>query len=192
MRNKIYYFFFLMILNICSGQSSKSFYFENFKWKINLSENYKITSDEDLSNLKAKGKESIEKATGKKINDEGSVAILKFQDDKDNFFYSAYSPYNEAINGDYSKSCKIVYDLLYNTIKTNYPDIRIDQIIKTEKIDSLDFEVYKLDAFFLNLTFHQIMYTRLFENKAFVATIVFTDEKAGEKILELWKKSNFE
>jgi hypothetical protein len=181
-----------MILNICSGQNSKSFYFENFKWKINLSENYRITSDEEASNLKAKGKESIEKATGKKINDDGTVSILKFQDDKNNFFYSAYSPYNEAINGDYSKGCKTGYDILYNTVKTKFPDIQIDQIIKTEKVGSLDFEVYKLDAFLPNLTFHQIMYTRLFENKAFVVTIVFTDEKAGEEILELWKKSSFE
>jgi hypothetical protein len=181
-----------MILNICSGQNSKSFYSEDFGWKINLSENYRIISNEEVSKIKAKGRESIEKATGKKVNDDGNVSILKFQDDKNNFFYSSYSIYNEAINGDYSKGSKTGYDLLYRTIKTKFPDIQIDQIITTEKVNSLDFEVYKLDAFLPNITFHQIIYSRLFGNKSFVVTLVFTDEKAGEEMLELWKKSSFD
>ena len=184
--------FILFITNTYSQNSSKNEYYNGeFKWNIVIPENFQYVNSEEQKRLQKKGKDAVEKTFGEEVINQ-CKNIFAFNNGKFNYFDSSYQPFDTEIDGDYKTTCKAVNNILYETIKTQAKNSKIDTISSTEIIDKLEFQKFSLKAEFQNgITINMIMYSRLFDKKEFSVNIIFIDEKKGQLMLESWRNSTF-
>ena len=160
--------FILFSHTIYSQSSSKNEYYNGeFKWKIIIPENFQYVNSEEQKRLQKKGEDAVEKTFGEEIINQ-SKNIFAFNNGKFNYFDSSYQPFDTEIDGDYKTTCKGVNNILYETIKTQSQNSKIDTISSKEIIDKLEFEKFSLKAEFQNgITINMIMYNRLLLNQKY-------------------------
>lgn len=182
-----------ILIQSCSGQTTpkKEIHNKDFNWTITIPENFENVSSEEWKKIRNKGADAIEKTyEGEVINQ--TKTIFVFKSDQLNYFESNYQPFDTATDGDYLESCKNVNDMLYETFKTQMPDIKIDTIRSVEKIDGLEFQTFKMKVEYPNkMILNVLMFSRLFEKREFSVNMMFVDQIKGEKMLDSWKKSKF-
>ncbi|MFY7740675.1 MAG: hypothetical protein ACOVQC_09165 [Flavobacterium sp.] len=194
MKKLIYLIVCLIVtLQSCNGQTTakKEIYNKDFNWKITIPENFENVSAEDWTKMQNKGADAIEKTfEGEIINQ--SKTIFVFKSDQLNYFESNYQPFDVSIDGDYLESCKNVNEVLIETFKAQMPNAKIDTITTVEKIDNLEFQVFKMKIEYPNkMILNLLMYSRLFGKKEFTVNIMYVDNKKGQLMTEAWKNSKF-
>lgn len=185
--------FFVIVFQTCFGQisSEKEIYNADFKWTITIPENFTSVSSEEWGKMQAKGEDAIEKTFNEDIINQ-SKTIFIFKNDNFNYFESTYQPFDPLIDGDYIETFNGVNGLLMETFQTQMPDVKIDTIRSTEKIDGLEFQTFKMKVTYPNnLVYTILMFSRLFDKKELTINIMYIDEKKGNIMLESWKKSKF-
>lgn len=184
---------FTITLQSCNGQISpkKEIYNQDFSWTITIPENFQNVSAEEWAKLQNKGAEAIEKTYEEEVINQ-SKTIFVFKSDQFNYFESNYQPFDISIDGDYLESCKNVNDILYETFKAQIPNIKIDTTKTVEKIDNLEFQIFKMKIEYPNkMVLNVLMYNRLFDKKELTVNIMYVDNKKGQLMLEAWEKSKF-
>jgi hypothetical protein len=183
----------IITLQSCNGQTTakREIYNKDFNWKITIPENFENVSAEDWTKMQNKGADAIEKTfEGEIINQ--SKTIFVFKSDQLNYFESNYQPFDVSIDGNYLESCKNVNEVLLETFKTQMPNAKIDTITTVEKIDNLEFQVFKMKIEYPNkMILNLLMYSRLFGKKEFSVNIMYVDNKKGQLMTEAWKNSKF-
>jgi len=183
----------IIIIQSCNGQTTpkKEIYIKDFNWTITIPENFQNVSGEEWTKLQNKGADAIEKTYDEKVINQ-SKTISVFKSDQLNYFESNYQPFDIAIDGDYLASCKNVNDILYETFKTQMPDLKIDSTSTIEKIDNLEFQTFKMKVEYPNkMVLNVLMFSRLFDKKEFSVNIMYVDNNKGQQMLESWRKSKF-
>ena len=182
-----------IIFQSCNGQTTpkKEIYNKDFNWTITIPENFQNVSAEEWEKMQNKGADAIEKTYDEEVINQ-SKTIFVFKNDQLNYFESNYQPFDTAIDGDYFESCKNVNNMLYETFITQLPDIKIDSVSTIEKIDNLEFQLFKMKVEYPNkMVLNVLMYSRLFDKKEFSVNIMYVDNNKGKQMLESWKKSKF-
>jgi len=183
----------LLIFQNCNGQKTETkFYNEDFKWSILIPKDFNQVSEKEWSKKKQKGEKALEKTTGEEVINEAKT-IFVFKTDDMNYFEANYQPFDINVDGDYLESNKNVNNTIYQTFKDNMPNVKIDTLSSTEKINSLTFHKYETKIHLpSNKILHMIMYSKLFDKKEFTVNIMFVDPKRGKEMIEAWKNSKFE
>ncbi len=177
----------------CNGQTSpkKEIYNKDFNWTITIPEKFQNVSAEEWAKMQNKGADAIEKTYDEKVINRAKT-IFVFKSDQLNYLESNYQPFDIEIDGDYLESCKNVNNILYETFKTQMPDIKIDSISTTEKIDNLEFQTFKMKVEYPNkMILNFLMFSRLFDKKEFSVNIMYVDNNKGQQMLESVRKSKF-
>jgi hypothetical protein len=193
--NKLKYFLICLtiVFQSCNGQTTpkKKIYNKDFNWTITIPENFQNVDAEEWAKLQNKGADAIEKTYDEKVINQ-SKTIFVFKSDQLNYFESNYQSFDIAIDGDYLESCKNVNNMLYETFKTQMPDIKIDSTSTVEKIDNLEFQTFKMKIEYPNkMVLNLLMFSRLFDKKEFSVNIMYVDNNKGQQMLESWRKSKF-
>lgn len=182
-----------IIVQSCNGQTSPSreIYNKEFNWTITIPENFENVSSEQWAKMQNKGADAIEKTYDNKVVNQTKVLFV-FKSDQMNYFESNYQPFDTATDGNYLESCKNVNDMLYETFKTQLPDIKIDTTRTVNKIDNLEFQTFKMRVEYPNrMVLNVMMFSRLFDKKELSVNIMYVDKKKGELMLNSWAKSKF-
>ncbi|NHM01638.1 hypothetical protein [Flavobacterium difficile] len=186
--------FLMFVIQTCLGQTSskKEIYNADFKWTITIPENFISVSSEEWAKMQAKGEDAIEKTFNEDIVNQ-SKTIFIFKNDNFNYFESTHQPFDPLIDGDYIETFDGVNGLLMETFQTQMPNVKIDTLRGTEKIDGLEFQTFKMKVVYPNnLVYTILMFSRLFDKKELTVNIMFIDEEKGNLMLESWKKSRFQ
>ncbi len=179
--------------NAASADTSKSntFYSQKFKWRIVLPVGFVRQSNADYKNEHKKGAETIEKASGEKIDDQ-TVQVCSYKSGPFNYFEANEQPYDAAKDGNHKELNKAVDDVLYNTFAKQMPDLKLDTVTYVEKIGGLDFDCFKLTGRMdESHTLNTFLYTRLFGSNDLTISIVYLDENKGKELLDSWQHSTF-
>jgi len=152
-KNMKIFLFFICILSFVSGctQDSKKLYNPDFKWTIFMPQGFKNVSESKGDSLAEKGREMIEKSSGIQV-EKTATTIFFFADGPSNYFEANYQPFDTADIGDYLTTFNLVSVVLYNAIADSSPGIVLDSLSSEEKIDGLDFLLFKLKAHLPNGT----------------------------------------
>jgi hypothetical protein len=184
----------LMIsMQSCSEErsSNREIYNKEFKWKITIPENFKNVSSQEWTKMQNKGADAIENTYDTEVVNQAKT-IFVFKSDQTNYFESNYQPFDIAIDGDYSKYCLEITNMLYETFDTQMPDTKIDTLRTIEKIDGLEFKKFEIKLQYPDeRVLHAVMYSRLFDKKEFSVNIMYMDKEKGRKMLESWTQSKF-
>jgi hypothetical protein len=189
-------YLFICLISITQssfGQTTttKEIYNKDFNWTINIPEGFESVSSEQWAKMQDKGADAIENTYGEKIVNQ-SKTIFVFKSDELNYFESNYQPFDTSKDGDYSESCKNVNEILYETFKTQMPDIKIDTIRTVEKIDNLEFQLFKMKIEYSNkMELNVLMFSRLFDKQELTVNIMYMDENKGKLMKNSWLKSKF-
>jgi len=182
-----------ILIQSCNGQTTpkKEIYNKDFNWTITIPKNFENVSSEQWAKIQNKGADAIEKTYDEKVINQAKT-IFVFKSDQMNYFESNYQPFDTATDGNYLESCKNVNDVLYETFKTQMPDIKIDTTRTTEKIDNLEFQTFKMKVEYPNkMVLNVLMFSRLFDKKEFCVNIMYVDKLKGDQMLDSWTKSKF-
>ncbi|UUC45311.1 hypothetical protein [Flavobacterium cerinum] len=196
MTQKIYLLFCFITtiaLQNSYGQSAvpKKFHSKDFNWTITIPDNFETVSKSDWTKIQNRGQQAIEDTFDQEIDNQ-SVNIFVFKNDQFNYFEACHQPFDPKIDGNYVQSCKDVNNLLYKVMQEQLPGSPIDTLRTVEKIDNLEFQVFKIAQTLPNQkTFTMIMYNRLFGKKELAVNIMYMDEAKGKQMLSSWRNSTF-
>lgn len=194
--NTLKYILILLVAttNICNSQTSKSntIYSKEFKWTIDIPEDFERVSAEEWTKTQNKGADAMEKTVGQEIINQ-SKTIFVFKSDQHNYIEANYQSFDVAKDGNYLESLKYVYDVVFETFKSQMPQAtKIERNNSTEKIGGLAFQTFKIKIEFPNKqVMTLIMYSRLFGKKELTVNIMYIDNSKGEKMLASWRNSKF-
>lgn len=183
----------LFLIPFCHGQSNPNgeIFIEEFNWKITMPKNFEVVDVDEWAKLQGKGIDAIEDTYDEEVVNQART-IFVFQSGQLNYFESNSQPFDIEVDGDYLESCRNVNEVLYETFKTQLPDIKIDTIVGTEKIDNLEFQKFEMKIKYPNdLVLSVMMFSRLFEKKEFSVNLMYLDESKGKDMLESWRASRF-
>lgn len=190
----LFLIFLTFLIQGCNGQtktSQKAIYNSDFKWSITIPEDFESVSPEEWSKMQSKGTDAIEKTYETKIVNQAK-SIFVFKSGQFNYLESNYQPFDPAKDGDYSESCRNLYEISYQTIKTQMPGVKIDTISAKKIIDNLEFRGFRMIVTYPNnVVLNVLMYSRLFDKKEFTVNILFVDKSKGELMIKAWKDSKF-
>lgn len=177
---------------MCMSQENEQFYSKEFNWRMAIPEDFKSVSTQEWATMQNKGETVLEDTFGGEIANNAKTIVV-FKSDELNYFEANFQPFDSATDGDYLESFKYVSALLYETFKSQMPDVKLDSVSSRMKINRLKFEVFKLKVTYPNQTvMHFEMYSRLFDKREFTVNIIYADEKKGAAMAKLWKASKFE
>lgn len=181
------------ITQCCTSQKNppKEIFNKDFKWSIIIPENFENVSGEQWAKMQNKGSDAIEATYGEKVINQAKT-IFVFKSDQWNYFESNYQPFDPATDGDYLQSCKNVGNILYETFQNQMPNIKLDTARAVEKIDDLEFQVFKMKVAYPNkMILTVLMFSRLFDKKEFTVNIMYVDSTKGKLMIDSWMKSKF-
>jgi len=176
----------------CYAQTpGKEVYNDMFKWRIKIPNEFvNMTAEEYAANQK-KGADALEQTVNSKIENH-SKPIFVFKSDQLHYLESNYQPYDVKTDGDYSASCRIVNEAVYDTFKKQMNGAQIDSVYTSETIDGLTFKVFKISINFPNkMVLTCYMFSRLFTNRDFSVMLMYADKVKGEAMLNAFRKSTF-
>lgn len=181
------------IFTSCNGQAEKrnEVYNKDFKWTIEIPQNFENVSPEDWAKIQGKGAKAIENSYGAKMVNRAKT-IFVFKSGKLNYLESNYQPFDKTVNGDYVQSCIKVSNIIYKTLETQIPGAKLDTTRTLAKIDDLAFQKFSIKVTYPNkVKLNVLMYSRLFGDKEFSVNIMYVDKKMGEEMLNSWTNSKF-
>ena len=183
-----------VVAGSCEQKTAQEFYDENFQWKITIPENFKAVNSKKWEKSRERGLHAIENTYGGDIEIEDyTIPIFTFNNGRFNIFEAMYEPFDPEVDGDFFENSQLVNEILYETFITQMPDVLIDTLTTIEKIDNLDFYLFRINITYPNKTImNMLMYSRLFDKQSFALNIMYQDEKIGQKMLDAWKNSTFE
>ena len=164
---------------------------KEFNWSIVVPDSFEHVSADEWARLQNRGAEALEKTTEQKVENRANT-IFVFKKDHLNYLEANWQPFDVKVDGNYSESCQLVQDLLYETFTSQMPGSTMDTVSSTEVIDGLKFHRFKMDVQYPNkVLLHVLMYSRLFGKRDFSLNIMYVDEDKGRKMLQAWKQSKF-
>ncbi len=169
----------------------KELYNEDFRWTITIPEKFENVDPETWEKMQDRGIDAVERTYGEELINQANT-IFVFKSGQLNYMEANYQPFDPETDGDYSESCKMVNEMLYETFKAQMPDARVDTLTTIEKIDGLDFHVLKTKITYPNkMILNALMFSRLFDKKEFSINLIYVNEEKGEQMLDAWKNSKF-
>ena len=194
--NKIYNFFLILIFLGCNGLSEKdTIYFnKDFNWTIKLPKEYKKMSNSEWNSKVEVGGKALEKNNDVKFENQ-TRPIFIFKINAQNYFESTVMPYNIDKDGKLKDYLAEYNQIQFNTYKSAKPDLKIDTISTTIKIDELIFDkcemILRPNENTAKTLIKMISYNRIFDNNLFSVNIIYNDEKIGSKIINEMENSKF-
>lgn len=192
MKKTVLFLVFLFFQNGFSQDTvATKIYTKEFNWTISIPEQFEKVSNEEWKKMQKTGEKAIEKTIGEDIVNNSKI-IFVFKNDAFNYLEANSQPYNKKVDGDFFETCKAVDEIIYQTFKTQLPDVKIDRFTETEIIGGLEFYKFKIKVYYPNKTvLTAIMYNRLFGNKELTVNIMYVNTIKGVSMLNAWRKSTF-
>ncbi|MCD0469343.1 hypothetical protein [Flavobacterium sp. JAS] len=186
--NKIKYFsvlfFALAILVGCKKRdtfANNSFFDKTFNWTISIPDDYEKVNHDEKGNIK--GDSTLVKKTH---------SIVAFKRDAANYFSANYEDYSGDIRS-VDLKMKLKDFLLLKDIGRIYPKGKMgDYVVGAESISGLEFRKSQITVTEEGKTVATILiFSRTFNDKIFVASIVYENEDYGKAMTDLFVQSTF-
>jgi len=194
-RSILIYMILFSVLPGCKGQSDskqQTLYYDDFRWRITIPENFVNVHPDASSKLQDKGVQPVENSSGEQGDDEIRT-IFVFKNGDFNYLESTYQLFDPAADGSYMASCKDDREIVFETLRTQMEMAEIDSVSTVQVISGLEFQTFTIEVIFPNGTkWRSLIYNRLFGNRNFSVNITYVDEKSGERMLTAWLASVFE
>ena len=180
--------------SVCSGQISnkpQTLRNKDFKWTITIPEGFEEVSEDDWQRFQTRGAEVVEDTYGEKVENLSTI-IFVYKKGQFNYLEANYQPFDPEIDGDYSESCKVVNEIIFETFRTQIPTARLDSVSSVQTISGLEFQTFDISIDLLNgVKLKSLLYCRLFGERDFSINIMYAEKEAGRKMMEAWVKSVF-
>ena len=195
MKNRFSTVFFptllILILTSCSEETKpidpNAVFNEEFNWTISIPKQFEKLSAIEWNQIQNGGEEIIDTT-----DEQLAKTIVVFRNGDFNYFESNYQLYDSIVDGNYNASCQSLNEGMYENFKEQMPGMQIDSSSSIELIDELAFQNFKISINFPNgMTLNSNIYSRLFDDRELSVNIMYVDNKVGEEMLSVWRKSSF-
>jgi hypothetical protein len=187
---------FVLICLGCNGPLEKdTIYFnKDLNWTIKLPKEYKKMSNSEWNSKVEEGGKTLEKNNDVKFENQTSPIFI-FKINAQNYFESTVMPYSIDKDGKLKDYLTEYNQIQFNTYKSAKPDLKIDTISTTIKIDELIFDkcemILRPNENTTKTLIKMISYNRIFDNNLFSVNIIYNDEKIGGKMINEMENSKF-
>lgn len=186
-------FFSLTILVGCKkniAEVDNSFYNKTFKWSIIVPEDYQRIDQKEVDQIKNEAEELLDKKNNS--SDETSNSILAFNKNDSNYFIANYEIFSEGSQF-IDMKMKIKDYLIIKNIEQIFPTAKTeDYTVNKENVSGLEFRKARIVLTEKGKTIATaVIFSRLFNDKIFMASIIYEDENYGKEMIDLFKKSTF-
>ena len=191
--NKLLLLLFVMCCNSGIAQTTdNSYYNSDFKWKMDLPENFEKVPVAEWRKKQNQGKEAMEKTVGAEVDNQTSILFVLRSGDF-NYLEANSQPFDTAKDGNYEESCKMVDSLLCATFKAQAPNATIETSTGKETIGGVEFLTFHLVMHITEqISFNCTMYNHLFGKKEFTVNVMYIDADKGKAMTAAWKASQFD
>jgi ribosomal protein L25 (general stress protein Ctc) len=161
-------------------------------WTIEIPKGWKVTQREESQKREDNGLKAINEANGINYDASGLKQLISFQKDRFHIFQSTSEKFEIEYDGEYEENKILVKELLYDTYASN--GIKVDTISSTEKIDNLNFDLFKITVYDPKgkIMLYQDLYSTFRNGVDFGVNLNYINEKEKMELMSVWKNSKFE
>ena len=177
---------------ICKAQDTlqyKTYHYKDFNWTIKLPSNFEPVAEQIWQQKENSGTADLEKSNGTTfVND--SKFVFMFKEGAENNIIASYNIQDPKRH----KSAEyVVQKSLYHEFETMSSKLKLDSSSTKMVINHLSFDVFVLKIDIPTKGFHDYDYriTRMFGDRNLSISIIFSDDKYGEAMLNAIKNSTF-
>jgi len=168
-----------------------TYHYQPLEWEITIPKDYEFLTKDQEEKLTTRGLNAIEKSVGTDVDVQPFNHLINFRKDAKNVFLSSSQVVNNTDFPMYQEIHKDAVSTLIQTYEDN--NIPVDHTAGTETIDGKKFikDKFNLLSKEGKVLMTQIMYTRLFDSMELTVTISWSDQKYGDEMVAIWRKSTF-
>ena len=194
MKKRIFQISIIGLLFLISCQKQKEITIENddFKWTINIPDNFKKVSEKNWNKIKSNGIETFEKVSDQNVKKSDiENTLFAYKNGTFHTLESNYKIFDTTKN--YSKSNKELNIVTYESLKKAMSNTELDSLSSKQVISGMEFDTFEINFNYPN---GEILTTKsfrkLFGNKRFTINILYKDERIGNKLINSIVNSKFE
>jgi len=165
---------------------------DDFKWSINIPNNFKKVSENNWNKVKSDGIELFEKVSDQKVKKEDiENTLFAYKNGKFHTLESNYKTINTTEN--YIENNKELNAVTYKSLKKAISNTELDSLSSKQVISGMEFDTFEINFNYPNgerLTTKS--FRRLFGNNRFTINIVYKDEAIGKELITSIINSKFE
>lgn len=168
------------------------YYSKEIGWTIEIPKGWNVTKREESQKREDIGLKAINEANGIDYDASGLKQLISFQKDRFHVFAATSEKFEIEYDGEYEENKKLVKEALYNTYVSN--GIKIDTASSKEKIDNLDFDLFKITVYNQKgkIMLYQDLYSTFINELDFGVNLNYINEKEKIELMHVWKNSKFE
>ncbi|MBK1895825.1 hypothetical protein [Chryseobacterium paridis] len=193
--NKILILLFTLLLISCSEKEKKSdskIVDKTIGFSMIVPGSFSKLDEESKKEQIQKGVKRLDKLHDSAFALSDIKNTILFKSDDENLFVLNNQDYDVKTQGDYNEAIKGINDLSYQTQSMNFPNANIDSVTSKEMIDGVEFSKFILSTKISETkTMHMVKYNKLFKDKDFTASVVFTNDELGREVIKAFKDSKF-
>lgn len=164
---------------------------KELNWKIAIPEGFNNYSQEVWNEVIERGYPLMEQTAGQKIEEHPKMIFL-LKADEYNVLEANKLPFNPKKEGEYAQATRRADDQLYLVYKQQMPAAKIDTSYAMDKIDDLEFYLFKLKVVMPSGVIYNVHeYSRPFGDKTLCVNIIFIDDAKGKLMSEALHNSTF-
>ncbi len=193
---------FIFIVVSCKSNPNKqidegtvkgnTYHSDEIGWTIEIPKGWKVIQREESQKRNSRGLKAIGEANGIDYDISDLKQLISFKKDRFHIFSSTSEKFEIEYKGEYEEHQKFMKDVLYNTYIKN--GIKADTISSKEKIDNLEFDVFRITIYNPKGTaiLHQYIYSKYINGFDFGVSLNYINDKEKMELMKVWKNSKFE
>ena len=182
---------FLLLIS-CQEEKEITIDNDDFKWTINIPENFKEVSEKNWEKVKSDGIDTFEKVSDQNVKKSDiENTLFAYKNGKFHTLESNFKVFDTTKN--YSKSNTELNIVTYNSLKKAMSNTELDSLSSKQMISGMEFDTFEINFSYPN---GEILTTKsfrkLFGNKRFTINILYKDEEIGKELINSIVNSKFE
>jgi len=194
MRKRTFQISVIGFLLLISCQKEKEITIDNddFKWTINIPENFKEVSEKNWEKVKSDGIDAFKKVSDQNVKkNDIENTLFAYKNGTFHTLESNFKVFDTTKN--YSKSNKELNIVTYKSLKKAMSNTELDSLSSKQMISGMEFDTFEINFNYPN---GEILTTKsfrkLFGNKRFTINILYKDEAIGKELINSIVNSKFE
>ena len=186
----------MLFKEIFNTRKDKTLHFPQIGWTLTIPKKFELVTDKKINNMSERGAKLLEATAGEAVHNPAHTPLFLAAYQIHNMFTCSIADLNDQKEAEwqmYNERCANAFEKLQHQRYKNFVRVSIQTEKDLRQKGSIVFDTVTLTISTPNrLLNKRCFYNTIYKNHGVNITMAYADEKIGEEMLDILRKSTFE